>query len=590
MTWPSSRPAQTDAFTRDCGHSVGLRPSHSLFLTTTGERTEGTPGETLYTEPVKFHRLLLIALLSTLCATVGFVYPALSPLVFVGFVPLVAALMSLEGLERGPLIAVGIVVGATLSGASFYPIFWHILPIDWAGLEGGEARATVFGIWVYSMALGALGMAFFPYVYGVLKTGGLADVILLPCIWVLFESLSEIVFAVGVYQPLIAFSPYLSLGALNKVGHLATDDPGILQVASVGGSFGLSFVVLWVNAALAHAALSYARGRSLRGPVRALGGLVALWVASWVSLPPRATLNDPGLSVALISTRSPMLTPHDSAEDPAFVKRIGTLVSDAADASVIILPEGTNALTPELRRAVRSRVPPQGTLVLDSRAVQDPNTGRLRRELEVWDPSRRVSSMRYKRFLVPVGEYLPLSFRVIARLFGGGALVARVGEVRRYESGPAALPVTTRHGTLGVHFCEEILSPTLYQEDVSRGADVLVNVASHAWYHDSNTVFERMKRAAQVRAAESRRFMLVSSDASPSFVLDAHGRTVAQSAWGVEGVLRAPVRRLQGRTVYAWLGPQVLLFPLLFCVWALRRRVGTSRGTSGTHPRSLRRS
>jgi apolipoprotein N-acyltransferase len=68
--------------------------------------------------------------------------------------------------------------------------------------------------------------------------------------------------------------------------------------------------------------------------------------------------------------------------------------------------------------------------------------------------------------------------------------------------------------------------------------------------------------------------MLVSSDASPSYVLDAQGRTVAQSAWGEEGVVRARVSRVQDRTVYSWLGPRVLLLPLALCMWALLYRMG----------------
>jgi len=464
-------------------------------------------------------------------------------------------------------------LGATISATAFYPIFWHILPIDWAGLDGTGAGVTAVGLWVYFMGLGALGMAFFPYAYGLLRTGGVADVLLLPCLWVLFEHLSGLAFALGVYKPLVALSPYLSLGALSMVGLLATDDPGILQAATLGGSSGLSFIVVLCNALLAHTAVSFSRGKSLRGPVRALGLVAVVWAAVRLTLPSQEYEKGPTVAVALISSRSPHLTPHASAEDPVFNARMLALLEEASDASIVVFPEGTNALTPAARTALKARDPRAGYIVLDSRAVKDPKTGALRRELEALDTETMISARTYKRFLVPVGEYAPLVFRPIARLLGGEALLEQFGALRSYVSGEPSPPITTRHGVLGAHFCEEILSPTLYQQDVSRGADILVNASSHAWYHDSNAVFERMKRAAQIRAAESRRFMLVASDASPSFVLDAYGRTVTQSVWCTEGVLRAEVPRIHTRTPYSRLGPSVLLFPLTLCVWALRRRM-----------------
>ena len=514
--------------------------------------------------------------MSALCATSGFVFPALSPLVFFGFSPLLAALMYANGLRRIQLVAIGVTLGGAIAATSFYPIFWHILPLNWADIDASSALKTVFGVWVYFMGLGALGMAFFPYTFGILKSGGVADVLLLPCIWVLFEYFTGLVYALGVYQPLVELSPNLSLGALSMVGHLATDDTGILQVAALGGSFGLSYVVVFCNGFIAYAAVTFSRGERLRTPIRAFGFVAAVWVAAHLALPPQAPTTSRNLSIALISTRSPHLTPHFSAGDAEFMARINELGAEASDAALIVFPEGTNAFASAAQTGTE-RPKGEGSVVLDSRAVKNPNIAALRRELEVFDTKTRTSQRTYKRFLVPVGEYTPLALTLITRFFGGEVLLGQVKAVRSYVSGEPTLPITTRYGTLGAHFCEEILSPTLYQQDVARGADILVNVASHAWYHDSNAVFERMKRVTKVRAAESRRFVLVASDGSPSFVLDPYGRTVAQSAWGEEGVLRATVQRIHTRTPYSVLGPHVLLLPLALCFWALLHRINAHR-------------
>ena len=519
--------------------------------------------------------LLLLTLLSALCATSGFVVPALSPVVFVGFAPLLYGLM-ISAPRTGPLLAAGMLLGGAMSATAFYPIFWHILPLEWAGLDGASAEATVFGVWVYFMGLGALGMAFFPIAYRRCETGGLTDVLLLPCLWVLFEFLTGIVFALGVYAPQVTLSPTLSLGALSGVGLLASDEPGVLRVAAFGGVYGLSFAVVLCNALLAHTARSVRRGEGVGRALRALGVLALAWAAARLTLPAPAPDAGPTTSVALISTRSPSLTPHASKADPEFTARVQALWSEASDASLLVFPEGTAAFTPNALERLGQQDPVPDNTVLDSRAVKDPSTGVLRRALEALDTGDMTYRTRYKRFLVPVGEYTPASFVAIARLVGGGALLTRLGAFRSYVSGPDAPPIRTRHGTLGVHFCEEVLSPSLYRKDAARGADLLVNIASHNWYHDSRAVFDRMKRAARIRAAETHRYLLVASDTSPSYVLDPSGRTVSQSPWGVETVVRAEVPRLQTRTVYVLLGPRVLLFPLAFCLVIRTRRTRKS--------------
>ena len=143
-------------------------------------------------------------------------------------------------------------------------------------------------------------------------------------------------------------------------------------------------------------------------------------------------------------------------------------------------------------------------------------------------------------------------------------------------------PVLTPAGVkIGVLFCNESLSPTLYRSLTKNGAEILVNTASHLWFNRSRIVFSQMKHANAVRAVENGRWLVQANNTVPALVLDEYGRVVAQTSWETPSdVLRIHVPRLESTTPYSTLGIWVLLFPigaLLFGVY-----LNFSKGPKGT--------
>ena len=127
----------------------------------------------------------------------------------------------------------------------------------------------------------------------------------------------------------------------------------------------------------------------------------------------------------------------------------------------------------------------------------------------------------------------------------------------------AAVPVTVAGASFGTRLCEEALSPRLYRDEVRGGATVLVNLASHSWFHDSRRVAVLARRVAQVRATESRRYLVRAADAAPAFAIDPYGRMVGETRWGEPGILFATVHPETRMTPYVRFGPWLVWCSLL---------------------------
>ena len=91
---------------------------------------------------------------------------------------------------------------------------------------------------------------------------------------------------------------------------------------------------------------------------------------------------------------------------------------------------------------------------------------------------------------------------------------------------------------IGGLLCSDLFSPYLYRSLVrEQGAEVLVNLANHFWFHSSRTLFWKMVQMARVHAVWNRRTLIISNNMSPSLVIGPMGETVAESPWGGRGVM-----------------------------------------------------
>ena len=173
-----------------------------------------------------------------------------------------------------------------------------------------------------------------------------------------------------------------------------------------------------------------------------------------------------------------------------------------------------------------------------------------------------------KRHLVPLGEYFPL--RGLMDFFRRWIDIP----MSDVHEGPRQQPLITAAGQqLGVSICFE----DAFDRDVLLDlpeASLLVNLSNDAWFEDSPQAWQH-HQIARMRAMETGRYMLRSTNTGVSSVIDQKGRVQAVSPWFEQHVLKASVQPLVGSTPYViWQNYLTvgLLSLLLVGVWYLKRK------------------
>ena len=166
-----------------------------------------------------------------------------------------------------------------------------------------------------------------------------------------------------------------------------------------------------------------------------------------------------------------------------------------------------------------------------------------------------------KLHLVPFGEYIPLK-----NIFPFLETIAPIGDIqpgREYT-------IFRQPADFGVLICFEDLFPELSREFVKRGAKFLVNITNDAWYKEGSAPFQHFA-ASVFRSVENRVYLARSANTGISGFIDPAGRIlgVVQNNQGkeifVQGYNSQSIYLSAGkRTIYNRYGDFFIVFCLLF--------------------------
>jgi apolipoprotein N-acyltransferase len=319
----------------------------------------------------------------------------------------------------------------------------------------------------------------------------------------------------------------------------------LVQSADFAGPYAVSFLVGATNAWLAGVWVPALRGRRPVAGAAAVAGLLAaaLVYGGW-RLDQRFA---EGETVEVALVQSVLDRRSGPAHRAASLARQLDLTARAATTApdLVLWPE--SSVDFYLREASEDRQ----RLVRESRALDA--------ELLVGGPDYRVRvdgtdyynsvfllrrgwlSDRYdKVHLMPFSETNPLR------------ALTRIGR-DRYTPGREPRPLHSRHGSLGVLLCSEVLDSGHVRAVVGRGAELLVNPSNDHWFGNVGAA-RQVLAAASLRAIESRRALLRPSQGGPSAVIDPHGRVRTELAPGEPSFLRARVRASRAVSPYQRVG------------------------------------
>jgi apolipoprotein N-acyltransferase len=375
-------------------------------------------------------------------------------------------------------------------------------------------------------------------------------------------------------------------------GYSQIDHTAIVQIADVTGVYGVSFLMIAVNAALAEVWLAVPltpslvrRGNGRRPPLLSKEGPGEIESATTASSCPVLTPLQAWRGLALVAAMLLAVVGYgvirihsleDSGATPATVVAIvqGNLDTGSQwrrelygrnldvymrltvpalqrdRPAVVVWPE--SAMTffledePVYRAALAQLLSPsRSQLVAGGPRTAGRPDARYYNSAFLIAPDGRILATYDKQHLLPFAEYFPL---------GGIELLRReFARVREFTPGGPARLLPTAAGPAGMVICNEAMFGEIVADRVRAGASYLVTLSNDSWLGDRQYAEEAFDMA-RLRAVEQRRYLVRASTSGPSAIVDPLGRVVTRTDDETRATVAGTVRAASGLTVYARYG------------------------------------
>lgn len=503
--------------------------------------------------------LCLLALSGAACA-LAFPRPGMWLLILVGLTPLLGAVLTAS---VGNQAALGFAWGCGYFGLllSWLYRFFRVY--------GGLGRATS----ILLLALLVSYLSLYPAVFTLLgsrwaRRFPAATILLLPALWVALEWLRG--------QALSGF-PW------GLLGYALTPCLPAIQIASITGIYGISFLVVLANLLLSlWMTRISARSLPLRRP-DLVALLLLVGVAVWGERVVRVAVREPAPSVpvAIVQASVPQDQKWSASSARSILDKHERLTQEAAQGkpALVLWPESSSPFplaTPsstdprgarpnrEYREKLESLTHGLGVTLLFGTVDYRREEGQVRplNAAALVRPDGTWGETYAKIHLVPFGEYVPLPKLL--------SFVNRLAQGAIGEFAPGRKPVVVSGGGLqvGTAICYEMIFPELVRRFTARGATVLANLTNDAWFGTSAGPLQHFQMA-RVRAVENRRYVLRAANTGISAVIDPVGRVRTASRLMEERVLRGQVAARTSLSFYVRHGDFFMILCAILAAAAL---------------------
>lgn len=473
---------------------------------------------------------ILLGVCSGILLVICLPKPDLYPLAWIALVPLLYA-----GLLDNS--ALRVVIAAYSAGVVFFAgtCYWFAETMN---IYGGLPMGLAAGVAILFSVTWALYFAFFGFVFHLLvRKFGARALLIAPALWVTIELARTFLFS---GFPWMLF------------GYALVPYPGVLQMASWTGVYGLSFIVVAVNAAIAYA-LALRRWAWI---VPAGAAIAASWLLPVFG---ETASNDP-VSVRLVQT-------NISIDQPWREPSAGKLMDELGELSAAPFPslQALQALQANAPRLIVWPEVPAPFYLAEDAAF------RLRMEniaqkagayfllgyigmtgdspsnsAAVLSPRGEAVTRYDKIHLVPFGEYVP--FKKL--LFFAESLTRQVGD---FTPGAEYTVSSLDNHRISAAICYESIFPDLVRQFVKQGSELIVVITNDGWFGESSAPYQHL-RMGIVRAVENRRYIVRTANTGISAIIDPYGRIEASTPIGVRTVLDGVAHFRSERTFYTEYG------------------------------------
>ncbi len=356
----------------------------------------------------------------------------------------------------------------------------------------------------------------------------------------------------------------------------------LIQIADITGVYGISFIIVLVNATLA---MAWHHLRSRRnGPKPGKAQPLSLALVTWVllvvlilagmiaygrgrlSTVEKAMAHAPRRLISVVQGNIPQAAKWDDAYKKQTVETYCQLSRELAKVrtpDLIIWPETAlpfyytweKGMSDVVNDCIRQC---NTWFIIGSPAfsLYGENDYQFFNRAYMLTPQATVSASYDKIHLVPFGEYVPFG-NYLTFL---DKLTSQAGD---FSPGPTnAPPLTFKENHAGILICFEIIFPELTSAVVKNGADLLVTMTNDAWFGRTSAPLQHFSMAV-FRAMENRRAVARSANTGISGFIDPGGRIIAATTLFEETTLTQSLPCLQSMSFYTTHGDLFAWFCLL---------------------------
>ena len=174
------------------------------------------------------------------------------------------------------------------------------------------------------------------------------------------------------------------------------------------------------------------------------------------------------------------------------------------------------------------------------------------------DAEGRIAGQYDKMYLVPFGEYVPLKWL----FFFAGKVVPEISD---FTGGKHYNLFALRGHKIAMHICFEVVFPQLCRQFVLNGAGLLSTITNDAWFGKTSAPHQHFAMAV-MRAIESRRYMVRAANTGISGFVDPYGRILQATPIYVDAKITGEVKWINEQTFYTRHGDWLVYVALLVSI------------------------
>lgn len=479
------------------------------------------------------------------------------------FIALVPFLVSMWGKSKAEAFKAGVFLGVPYFFGTQYWIYHSMNHYGGIPLVASFFFVLLLSLYL-SLYTGLFGLLF----SWKLKDSPLPALFLAPVFWVVLE---------------FARSYALTGFPWSSIGYSQWKFLPLIQIADITGVYGVSFIVVAVNGALADLFIAVKRRREmplfhLALTTRGFALLVLAIAAVFMYGTYRLNEKRPGkdLTVAIVQGN----IEQDRKWDPRYQQEVLDKYKSLTAAAIsenrrgkpilpvlIVWPETAvpfywGSDKDHMEELVEFQKELDAYLLFGAVTVKGER--RLANSAVLLDKNGNTAYVYDKIHLVPFGEYVPLK----RLLFFVNKITYGIGD---YVPGNVQLRAETPAATFGTLICYEIIFPGLVRKIFVKNGDAIVTITNDAWFGRTSGPYQHWSMAA-LRAVENRKPVIRAANTGISGFMDSNGGVIASTPLFEPVVLSRTIRTDGTRSFYSRFGDLFSYFAIVITIYLIGYR------------------